>query len=147
MTLENLVSIGRLKSHEASAEEFSRLFLAARRNLEDAGVAELSSESRFDLGYKAIMQCALLALMANGLRPSTHVPGHHATAIQTLPITIGLSNERMIVLDKLRQKRNFSDYGGQEVSKEEVAACLRAAQDLIDSVNQWLRAYRPELAG
>jgi hypothetical protein len=37
------------------------------------------------------MQCGLL--------------GHHATIIQTLPVAIGLDNERMIVLDKMRRSR------------------------------------------
>ena len=145
MTLENLVKIGKLKAHEPNHVELVNLLSAVRRNLNDVHVAELSAETRFDIAYKAVMQSGLLALMANGFRPSTSEPGHHATVIQTLPGTIGLSNERMIVLDKLRKKRNLTDYCGLEVSEEEATACLRVAEALIETLNQWLRAHRPEV--
>lgn len=147
MTLENLVQIGKLKPHKATREEIARLLAAARRNLKDAGYAGLSPESRFDIAYKAIMQCALIAVMANGFRPSTSEPGHHATVIQSLPKTVGLASERVIVLDKLRKKRNLSDYTGEGIGEEEAAACIRAASDLAEMVEQWLRAKRPELIG
>jgi len=145
MTLENLVKIGKLKPHEQSKEELCRLLSAARRNLADARLSDLSAESQFDIAYRAIMQVALLALMANGFRPSTSEPGHHATVVQTLPRSIGLSTERMILLDSLRRKRNLSDYSGQEVSEAEAAACLRAAEALIATVEEWLREHRAEI--
>jgi hypothetical protein len=145
VTLENLLKIGKLKAHEPNHAELVNLFSAAGRNLKDVHVAGLSAETRFDVAYKAIMQCGLLALMANGLRPSTAEPGHHATVIQTLPRTIGLSNERMIVLDSLRKKRNLADYVGQGISESEAATCLHVAEALIETLKQWLRAHRPEV--
>ena len=147
MTLENLVQIGKLKPHKTTRAEIARLLAAVRRNLKDARHDDLSPESRFDIAYKAAMQCALIAVMANGFRPSTSEPGHHATVIQSLPKTVGLSNERVIVLDKLRKKRNLSDYSGEGIGEEEAAACVRAAADLAATVEQWLRAHRPELTG
>lgn len=74
MTLENLLRIGKLKPHKTTREEASRLMTAMRRNLKDAHNAEISPESRFDIAYKAVMQCALAAMMANGYRPSTSEP-------------------------------------------------------------------------
>lgn len=145
MTLENLAQIGKVKPHNTSREEITRLMTAVRRNLKDARLVGVSSETRFDVAYKAVMQCALVALMANGFRPSTNEPGHHATVIQSLPKTVGLSNERVIVLDQLRKKRNLSDYTGEGVSDEQASACVRAAEDLASTVEQWLRANRPEL--
>jgi len=145
MTLENLAHIGKLKPHKATRAEIARLLTAVRRNLKDARHADISPESRFDIAYKAVMQCALTALMANGYRPSTSEPGHHATVIQSLPKTVGLANERVIVLDKLRKKRNLSDYTGEGIGTEEAAACVRAAEDLATTVEQWLRTNRPDL--
>lgn len=145
MTLENSAQIGKLKSHETTREEIARLLDAVRRNIKDARHVDISSESRFDIAYKAVMQCALIAVMANGFRPSTSEPGHHATVIQSLPKTVGLSNERVIVLDRLRKKRNLSDYSGEGIGEEEAAACVRAAEDLAATVGQWLRAHRPDL--
>lgn len=147
MTLENLVRIGKLKPHETSREEIARLLAAVLRNLKDAKLTSISPESRFDIAYKAVMQCALIAMMASGFRPSTNEPGHHATAIQSLSKTIGLSNESIIVLDKLRKKRNLSDYAGEGIGEEEAAACARAAEDLAATVEKWLCANRPDLMG
>lgn len=99
MTLENLLKIGQLKSHATDSAEIQRLLDAARRNVADAHVEAISPETRFDAAYKAIMQAALVALMANGFRPDTNRPGHHMTVLQSLPTTIGLPSERMTVLD------------------------------------------------
>ena len=78
--------------------------------------------------------------------PSTNEPGHHATIIQTLPVTIGLDDERMIVLDRMRRMRNANDYSGDIVSEEEAAACIRSAQLLLTSLTDWLKQNRKEWA-
>lgn len=144
MNLENLVKIGKLKPHSASAGDAAKLLMAARRNLKETGISGLSPETRFDLAYKAIMQCGLLALMANGCRPSTNEPGHHATIIQTLPLMIALDNDRMIVLDKLRRTRNVNDYSGDTISEAEAASCIRSAEALLGTLTDWLEKHRKE---
>jgi hypothetical protein len=111
MTLQNLLRTGQLKEHETNREEIRMLLAAVRRNLTDAQVTAISLETRFDAAYKAIMQLSMVALLANGFRPSSGA-GHHMTMIQTLPKSIRLSKERMVVLDALRRKRNVSDYMG-----------------------------------
>lgn len=117
MSLENLLKIGQLKRHDTDATEIGRQLEAARRNVADAKVGEISVETRFDAAYKAIMQLSLAALMANGFRSDTNRPGHHMTVLQTLPKTIGLANDRMTVLDALRRKRNLSEYTGEGATK------------------------------
>lgn len=145
MTLENLVRIGKLKPHEPAREEVARLLAAAERNIRDARVRAVSTETRFDAAYKAGLQCGLVALLANGYRPSTTEPGHHATVIQSLATTIGLSSGRLALLDKLRRLRNLSDYSGEEVSEEEAAACLRQVEALLATLKEWLGSNRREL--
>jgi hypothetical protein len=148
MTLENLRNlekVGQLKSHATSREEVQRLFEAARRNLSDAAVEAISRETRFDSAYKAIMQLALVALMANGFRPDTNRPGHHQTMIQSLPHTVGLSVPRMMVLDVLRRKRNNADYSGDYVDEGSLRECLAGARDLLRDVTAWLEEQRPDL--
>jgi hypothetical protein len=73
MSLDNLVRTGQLKPHAPTAAEVRRLLAAAGRNLHDARVTGISGETRFDTSYKAIMQCALVALMTSGYRPATNV--------------------------------------------------------------------------
>ena len=80
MTLENLLRIGRIKEHPRDAAELQKLLVAAQRSLKDARVQEISPELRFDAAYRAIMQTALVALMANGYRPDTNQPGHLTSA-------------------------------------------------------------------
>ena len=143
--LKNLEKIGQLKSHSTSREEIQRLLDAARRNLADAGVELISSETRFDSAYKAIMQLALAAMMANGFRPDTTRPGHHMTVIQSLPHTIGLTTARMVVLDVLRRKRNLTDYSGGWIDETSMEQCISEARDLLRDVEAWLREFRPEL--
>lgn len=148
MTLENLHNlekIGQLKSHVTSREEIQRLLEATRRNLADADVDLISSETRFDSAYKAIMQLALVAMMANGFRPDTARPGHHMTVIQSLTQTIGLPTARMAVLDVLRRKRNLTDYSGGWIDETSMEQCISEAKDLLRDVESWLKEHRPEL--
>ena len=145
MTLENLLKIGQLKSHDPDATELQRLLAAARRNLTDATVEAISPETRFDAAYKAIMQASLAALMAHGYRPDTHRPGHHLTVLQSLPKTIELPGERLVVLDTLRRKRNLSDYTGEDIDDVSVEQCIAEATQLLNDVETWLKRHRPDL--
>jgi len=57
--------------------------------LNDAAIAAISDENRFDAAYKCVMQCAMASL----LPPQT-----------------------MVVLDGLRKQRNIADYDGDPIS-------------------------------
>lgn len=145
MRLENLVKTHQIKPHATHPDEVQRLLAAATRNLADARAGIISDETRFDAAYKAIMQCALVGLMAHGYRPSTSVPGHHQTVIQTLSLTLGVPRESWIVMDALRKKRNVNDYSGDLIEPESVRECIARADALFEHVSQWLSANRPDL--
>lgn len=142
MTLENLLRAGKLKAHTADEAEIDRLLEKAARALRDAGQRSLSSDSRLDIAWRALMQSALAALLANGYRPTTSEPGHHQLVIQALPKSIGLASARLPVLDALRKARNQSDYRGVPVSDAVADECLREAQRLHGEVLEWLAARR-----
>ncbi len=145
MSLENLLKTGQLKEHPAQADEIEQLLTAAERNLRDAHFEEISPETRFDAAYKAIMQAALAALMMHGYRPDTKRPGHHMTVLQSTPLTIGLPQKRMVVLDTLRRQRNVADYTGENVDTTMAEHCIAEARRLIDDVLAWRKDNRPEL--
>jgi len=147
VSLENLLKIGQLKEHPPNAAEIQQLLAAAGRNLADAGVTEVSPETRFDAAHKAIMQAALAALMAHGYRPDTARPGHHQTVVQALTLTIGLAATRMTVVDTLRRKRNISDYTGEDIDDSSVDHCRKEAKQLLADVVGWLKDNRPDLSG
>ena len=145
MTLQNLLKIGRLKAHTATAAEVQRLLAAVERNLKDAQQTGISDETRFDAGYKAVMQCALAAMLAQGYRPSTSEPGHHVTLIQSLPLTLGVDNTTWVLLDALRRKRNANDYLGDAVTHDMVAECIAQGMQLRDVLCQHLKQAHPAL--
>jgi len=118
---------------------------AIERNLADAGVDAISDQARFDLAYKAVMQCAIAALQVNGYRLSTSQPGHHATAIQCLPLTLGIADRDWRVLDALRRKRNANDYAGDPVTADMRDECRRQARALFRRLGKHLRERHPEL--
>jgi hypothetical protein len=131
VSLANLLRIGQLKEHPADAGEIARLLLAAERGIADARVQSISPETRFDAAYRSIMQTGLAALMASGYRPDTNRPGHQATIIQVLTLTLGIDTRRVAVLDTLRRKRNLVDYTGEDIDEGSVAACIEAASQLL----------------
>ena len=145
MTLKNLLAIHKLVAHKPSRDGIAKLLVAAARNITDAKATNISGENRFDAAYKAIMQCAMAALWANGYRTSTSQPGHHQIAIQALPKTIGLDSGTVIVLDALRKQRNLSDYEGDPISDGAVDASIENAMQLYERVTDWIKANRADL--
>ena len=145
MTLANLLKINRLQTFVPSAEGIQRLLDSAARNLNDAHLDGLSSDNRFDTAYKTILQCAMIGLWANGYRTSTSQPGHHQTALQALPHTLGLPNDSVIVFDALRKQRNINDYEGNPVTEAAVTECIQQAEKLLAHTRKWLKANHPNL--
>ena len=144
MTLRNLA--GRLLE-EITPERSSiqKLLKSAERSIEDSKLEQLSDENRFDVAYKSIMQLANVALQANGFRTLTSKPGHHQTMIQSLPKTIGLDNDVVIMLDTLRKQRNIVDYSGDLIPPSAVEECINQADSLYFKVHNWLKKNHPEL--
>lgn len=135
MTLDNLIG----KALEVIAPDqatITRLLTAAARNIADAKIPALSPENRFDAAYKAIMQSANAALQANGYRTLTSKPGHHQTMLQTLPKTVGLDTDTVIVLDGLRKQRNVADYSGDIIPESAVKECIKQAESLLEVVKK-----------
>lgn len=144
MRLRNLLGIS-LDEVRVDKAHVAKLISAAERNIADAQLQGLSNENRFDAAYKAIMQLAMLALNANGFRTLTSKPGHHQTAIQTLPLTVGLAQPKVILLDALRKQRNLADYSGDLVPDAIAAECLASAKELFGHIRAWLAVHKPEL--
>ena len=153
MSLANLVKTNQIKPHHASPTESGQLLHTASRNLADSRVENISDETRFDTAYKAIMQCALIGLLANGYRPATSTPGHHQTMIQCLPLTLDVSNDGWLVLDALRKTNVVSgeaggitnDYLGDLIERESMFECIRQADSLLARTRKWPAEHRPDL--
>lgn len=145
MTLQNLLRIGKLKEHAPDVAEIQRLLAAIDRNLKDSKSQSISSETRFDAAYKAVMQSALVAMLAAGFRPANNEPGHHQTMIQSLPLTLGVKNEVWVVLDALRRMRNANDYTGHPIPRTTAEECIVEAVALRAQLQGHLESRYPEL--
>lgn len=147
MSLQNLVRLEQLETHEPNKRQVSDLLLAVRRGIADAKVEAISEETRFDAAYRVIMNCAMLALWGNGFRPSRSMPGHHQTMIQSLVTSIGLDADEMRLLDTFRVKRNAIDYTGEMIDSTSLDECIAASERLLAFVLEWLQSNRSDLTG
>ena len=137
MTLKNLAKVGRLEPFETDARQVSDVLESVARAIADAKVEAVSAETRFDAAYRAIMNCAMLALWQNGYRPSKSAPGHHQTMIQSLVHTLDLDTDEMQLLDTMRVKRNAIDYTGDMIDEASLQECIAAAERLLAAFQEW----------
>jgi hypothetical protein len=144
MSLQNLVGVS-LETITPSKQTIRRLLEGAARHIADAKVKMVSAETRFGSAYTAIRMLADLGLHAHGYRTLTSKPGHHQTALQTLPLTLGLDAQVIVRLDALRKQRNLTEYTGDTIPEATVAECLSQAEALYGTAAAWLKAHRPEL--
>ena len=144
MSLENLLKIGQLERHETDAVQLGRLLDSSVRCLDDARQESITAETRLEAGYRAIMQLSMLALWANGFRPTT-ATGHHMTMIQSLVHSVGLDADQMRVLDTFRVKRNTINYTGKDMDIASVEACIAAGEAFMQHIRNWLAENHPEL--
>jgi hypothetical protein len=125
MSLQNLVGIS-LETVTPARQTIQRLLTAAARQIADAKAKNISTETRFASAYTAIRMLADVGLHANGYRTLTSKPGHHQTAIQTLPTTLGIEAARMVRLDALRKQRNVTEYSGELIPDSALARVCSA---------------------
>lgn len=144
MTLKNLVGAS-LDIVAPSKETVQKLLAAAARHIADAKVKAISAETRFGSAYTAIRMLADVGLHAHGFRTLTSKPGHHQTAIQTLPTTLGVEARVMVRLDHLRKQRNVTEYSGDLIPESAVAECLAQAESLHAAALAWLQANKKDL--
>ncbi len=144
MSLKNLVGVS-LDEVPASRATVARLLSAAKGQIADAQVTNITAETRFGAAYSAIRMLADVALNANGYRTLTSRPGHHQTAIQTLPLTIGLPAQTVQILDALRKQRHVTEYSGDLVPESAVLECVTQALALQTALRAWLKTNRPNL--
>lgn len=128
---ENLSGPGKtLKAEPPDADEFAGLRRSGLARLKDAGVRELSLESRFDLAYNAAHALCLAALRWHGYRSTNRY-----IVFQLLPHTLGLGPEVWRVLDKCHSIRNLGEYEGDlnvddRIVTDLIAACRTVAAKL-----------------
>lgn len=132
--LDNLVRAKQLKAEPPAESELLGLVRSAKRRLDDASLASLSLESRFDLTYNAAHALSLAALRYWGYRSESRY-----VVFQCLPHTLGLPPEQWRVLDQAHRKRNLAEYeGATDIDEQLVAAMLRVAREVAKRLDALL---------
>jgi uncharacterized protein (UPF0332 family) len=146
MSLQRLLSEGRLRPHQTSVREIVELCEVADRDLADAAVLQLSTDRRFATAYNAALALATMALHAGGYRAVGI--GHHWATFQALSEIMGPQQQaRQDYFDHCRGRRNTADYDRAGVTTESQAQELLAeATAFREEVLEWLRVEHPELA-
>ena len=142
MSLEEMLLRNELERLEASAGEIDRLLGGIARRLEDAKNLSIHPETRIEQAYHAILNCALVALRAKGLRPVNR-PGKHFYALESLLHTLGVAQKRVDYYQELRDLRNRGIYEGSiHVSEREVEEAIEEAVWLQEQLHEWLAQRR-----
>jgi len=140
--MENAMEISPLPS---KADEISGLLQKAERKLIDAGIRGLSSESRLEHTYTAILTCATIFLRATGYRV-TDISRHHYVTIKTLQFTGKLPKQKVNYFQQIREKRHADIYAPlTNITDTELKEALRAADALLRQTRKWLKENHPEL--
>lgn len=146
MSLAKWHQFGWLAEHRATAAEVGDLLKVVDRDLADARVSGLSTDTRLKLAYNAALQSAATALAACGYRATRD--GYHQRVIQTLRFTLRAESALINRLERFRRMRHTGDYERAGMtSVEDADAILRLAEELSTRVRVWLRKTHSELVG
>lgn len=145
MTLSRWLANGWVQPHETTPEEVADLLAVVARDIEDASIDRLSPDWQQGIAYNAALQLAVLALAAEGYRPSRERA--HERAIRSLEHTVGVPSGLVITLDAVRRSRNASNYErAGTVSPSEAREVLQLAYELRNMVLEWLAHCHPHLS-
>jgi len=130
---------GLIKEEEIGLDQVRRFLKRARKDLLTAKkVIGSDGAVALDLVYKAMFHSANALIRYFGLRPGRI--GQHKAIIRATERILGKPAEIYILrFDKLRQKRNYFEYGAGFVSsKTEIENGLVEAEKLINLIENFL---------
>lgn len=146
MNFNDLIKIGGLIREEKIGWDQVEKFLdRAKKDLLSAKKILPSDEAvALDLVYKAMFHASNALIRSFGLRPGKI--GQHKAAIEATQRILGKPAEIFILrFDKLRQKRNYFEYGaGFLSSKSEILNSLVEAKKFITLIEVFLKKENPQ---
>lgn len=135
--LENLLRSGGLKAEPPDRKECEGLMRSAKDRLRDAGTAQLSFSSRFDLAYNAAHAIALTALRLQGYRSDKRY-----LVFQCLTHTTDTAKVRVRLFALCHERRNLAEYEGYMDEDEALLKQLiDSTQALLSDVDAQLKCF------
>jgi HEPN domain-containing protein len=145
-TLDVWASSGSLQRHKTSPEEVANLLGIVERDIAESQTPGLSNDWRLAIAYNAALQAAKAALAAAGYRVPGSEKGHHYRLVESLRYTVEVSGADVDLLQRMKKKRNISDYEvAGAVSDREAEEMVALAQSIHRLVGAWLTSNYPEL--
>lgn len=128
--------------------ELDDLRAAVEVKLRDAANASVSSDTRFATAYGAALLLAKMSLHCSGYRLDPKSGGHHVTAFEALPLSLGPTATGLAkYFEVCRRKRNEIDYDRAFVASDADAdEIVRRAGELRTAVERWIAVTHPNFA-
>jgi hypothetical protein len=138
MSLKRWLAENRLRKHKTNKEEILNLLTLVQRDLDDASLAEISTDRRFMIAYDAALTLATIPLYCAGYE--THSSGHHWMTFKLLPEVMGEEYSDLAnYLDLCRTKRNVGTYDrGGQISRAEVEELISETTQFRAELQLWL---------
>jgi uncharacterized protein (UPF0332 family) len=137
---------GLMKEGKIGKDQAKRFLSRARKDLKTARKILSSDEAvALDLVYKSMFHAANALIRSFGLRPGR--TGQHKAVIQACEKILDKpANVYILRFDKLRQKRNYFEYGaGFLSSRTEIKNSLIEAEKFIEIIEKHLSRVNPQL--
>ncbi len=117
----------------------SDTFKMALRDLEDAQVADLSTDRRHNCAYEAARGGAEAIMTAEGYRSGGEVGRHVSVMIFLRTAFDGRWRREAVRFDRARRKSNYTQYGrAGTISETEADEVLALASRFLSEVRAWL---------
>jgi hypothetical protein len=144
MSWQQLLTDGRVETHQTSRQELNDLRSAVARNLADAAIVALSADNRFGIAYEASLLSAKMAIACAGYRVKGQ--GAHRTTFQALKLALGSSVTKTTgYLDRCRRKRNDLTYDAAGIVTEQDAEdLLLEAANLDRQIESWIAKHHSQ---
>jgi hypothetical protein len=146
MSWTKLLVDQRVASQPTSKQELDDIRQMIATNLNDANVAGLSSQGRYEFAYNAARLIATVVIRACGYRVISKT-GHHYFTFQALEAADAAFMMAAAHFDAARRKRNDFSYDTPvSISETDADELVQAVQQFQQDAEKWIYAKDPTLA-
>jgi hypothetical protein len=137
--VEGLIREGVLERVSEDAAGARALLEQAGLHLESAArILDADANGAYSLLYDGVRKAVTAHLMAAGLRVKADRPGSHRTVVQYAQVVVVGVDDHLRHFDRMRRRRNRSEYGVGVFGAAEVTTDLEHARAIVVAVQNML---------
>lgn len=133
-----------VKPQATNARDAVAWLQSAQVKLTDAQQTAVSSGTRMDAAWDAVLMACLAVAAAQGWRVTSD-KGHHAAALEGAGEAVSLSMKAFDELDTLRDWRNRKYRAGFQVDAHELVEALVLVESFLKTVADWFAEHHAQL--